>query len=548
MISVHLNPLLKEQDEYQYLTDNNMDHQNSLQNFHQLLLKTKQPKYPVLKLIFLVMGFCCINQNVTTKNQPSFFLIRIFINYDGIIPIIARIFLIQGKISKGQFNNQFKCCHNTSVLWMVIRNNKQSVYAENVNCNLQRKVCLDCIEMHQNNDESFMISDIKSDQGIQKMLNEFKQNNISKISNIYIQCYIQQYFLILQMIEQKIINELDKFEKEIWSQINMTNCLKHNSIGSQTYLKYILQKLEEIDQAKDDYLFKINDISIGCDTQVSENAGQSQLIPHLQNNKEILLKKIISSQQNQGLGDDLKQKEINENPSELIYNIIQIQDEVLNSNILKEQYENIKNIIKNDVRKFLLKIKDDSQKAQQNKEESIKLCEEGIKITNLQKYQESLEIFEQSIKLDPQNSKAYYHKGCSFSCLKKYQEAIEAFDQAIQLDHTYAEALNQKGQYFFLRLGVQLHNLQRFQEAVVMYEQAIKQDPKYFHAYLNKGISLNDLKRYLEAIEMYDSAIKLDAKNASVYYHKGVSFQNLQRNQEAIQLFEQSYSTRSQTI
>ena len=57
---------------------------------------------------------------------------------------------------------------------------------ENVNCALQRKVCLDCVDMHSKNDKEFVIVDIKNEKGIQIMVNEFKEKNIDKLNNIYL--------------------------------------------------------------------------------------------------------------------------------------------------------------------------------------------------------------------------------------------------------------------------------------------------------------------------------------------------------------------------
>ncbi|KAM3139370.1 hypothetical protein pb186bvf_008590 [Paramecium bursaria] len=431
---------------------------------------------------------------------------------------------------------------------MIDGHNEQVIIGicENVNCNqVQRKLCLSCVEIHQLNDNYFLVSDVKNEYGIKKIIDEFKKNNKYKIDNIYLQCQIQQYFLSLKLIEytqqirlkyQQLANimiELGKFEKQTWNQINVTNYLKNDNIGIQTYLQQILQKLGKTDLAKDDYLHKINDQPL--DQDKLENAKYSeifgQFIKSLKKNKVDIFKKIIKN-------DLYKKESIIDNSSDSIHKMIKIQDQILKSNILDQQYDSIKYLVTNDEAKLKKKIQFHIKKAQQNKQRSIQLCQE-----------EYGKILRGDLKICVCNQ--VRQEKC-YSLLQQRNllfKAIKIFSQAIKLDPNYVQAYNQKGEIIYKLLGIQLHQIKRYQEAIIMYDQANKLDPNNFNAYYNKGfylnnikigITLNELKRYQDAMQMFDKVIKLDSKNALAYHNKGISFQNLEKYKESIEMFNKA--------
>jgi len=67
---------------------------------------------------------------------------------------------------------------------------------------------------------------------------------------------------------------------------------------------------------------------------------------------------------------------------------------------------------------------------QKTKEQWI---DEGISLDGLKRYEEAITAFDQAIRLDPNNARAYSNKGISPNGLKRYEEAIAAFDQASRI-------------------------------------------------------------------------------------------------------------------
>ena len=53
--------------------------------------------------------------------------------------------------------------------------------------------------------------------------------------------------------------------------------------------------------------------------------------------------------------------------------------------------------------------------------------------------------YDEAIRLNPDDAKAYYNRGFAKSELEKYFEAISDYDQAIRLDPNDAKAYNNRG-------------------------------------------------------------------------------------------------------
>ena len=68
---------------------------------------------------------------------------------------------------------------------------------------------------------------------------------------------------------------------------------------------------------------------------------------------------------------------------------------------------------------------------------------------------------------------AWNNKGLALNSQGKYNESIEAYDEAIKLDPKYANAWNNKGNA--------LQNQGKYDESIEAYDEAIKLDPKFAH-------------------------------------------------------------------
>jgi len=183
----------------------------------------------------------------------------------------------------------------------------------------------------------------------------------------------------------------------------------------------------------------------------------------------------------------------------------------------------------------------------------------GLILDDLERYPEALDAYTSAIRLNPNATDAYNNQGIILSKLGQHQDALTAYERAIQADPNNATAHYHQGQILYhlqrydealkaytqaIRLnpsettaynhqGVILYTLKRYDEALASYEQALRLRPNYLAACNNKGIVLNDLKRYQDALTAYDKAIQLDTQYASAYYNKSIALRNLQRHTEA---------------
>lgn len=92
----------------------------------------------------------------------------------------------------------------------------------------------------------------------------------------------------------------------------------------------------------------------------------------------------------------------------------------------------------------------------------------------MDKYQEAVAIYDDSLKTNPQDTISWNNKGAALISINEYQEAIECFDKALKIHPKDAAALHNK--------GVSLEKLGKHQEAIKYYDQALAQDPTFEQA------------------------------------------------------------------
>ena len=76
------------------------------------------------------------------------------------------------------------------------------------------------------------------------------------------------------------------------------------------------------------------------------------------------------------------------------------------------------------------------------------VTDKGLALASIYKYEDSLDCFDQALKLNPNNAEIWYRKGLVLGKNKKFSEAEEHFDQALKLDPDFEPA--QKAKTIFL--------------------------------------------------------------------------------------------------
>ena len=139
---------------------------------------------------------------------------------------------------------------------------------------------------------------------------------------------------------------------------------------------------------------------------------------------------------------------------------------------------------------------------------------EGQRHVDEGKYYEALQAYEEGIKLSPQWTDLYYHKGTAFAKLGMIDQAVEAFDMVNQINP-------KDGVVAYYWIGRTLSGAGRNNEAVQAYQKSTQSFDTYgewypgqksiaANAWYYEGLALDALGRPDDAQNAYQNAIQLN--------------------------------------
>ena len=192
--------------------------------------------------------------------------------------------------------------------------------------------------------------------------------------------------------------------------------------------------------------------------------------------------------------------------------------------------------------------------------------ERGNQLWRLGRYQESVEAFDQAIKLKPAFIHlAYYGKGLALHSDKKYQEAVDAFDQAVKFkpdfvaawdaqSMAYGKAKKLDKALFAITQAIQLqpnnpnlynqkyivlNALGKYAEAEIAIKKAIDLSPRAAF-YVNRGFVYIQQGKWELALADYSQAILINSKDAKAYFNRGFVYVLLSDKQKAREDFQKA--------
>lgn len=83
--------------------------------------------------------------------------------------------------------------------------------------------------------------------------------------------------------------------------------------------------------------------------------------------------------------------------------------------------------------------------------ESRKYVKEGVIKFYRSDFDGAMSDFNEAIRLDPENSVAYFNRGNIYMSLKDYKNALFDYDKAIELNKNFADAYYNRGQLKFYK-------------------------------------------------------------------------------------------------
>lgn len=135
-----------------------------------------------------------------------------------------------------------------------------------------------------------------------------------------------------------------------------------------------------------------------------------------------------------------------------------------------------------------------------------KLFKKGINLMADEKLEDAIIVFEQALRIDPNNVETLMKLGYARFHIDDHGEALKIYDRVLDIDVTNPEAWNLKGLVHYEQ--------KNYSKALDSVEKAIESDPTYGMAWYNKACFLSLLNQVPESLEALKRSIEIDVKNA----------------------------------
>ncbi|MGY5139919.1 MAG: tetratricopeptide repeat protein [Candidatus Nitrosopumilus sp. Bin_571-38] len=135
-----------------------------------------------------------------------------------------------------------------------------------------------------------------------------------------------------------------------------------------------------------------------------------------------------------------------------------------------------------------------------------KLFKKGVNLMADEKLEEAIEMFEQALRIDPDNVETLMKIGYAKFHLDEHSDALKVYDKVLEIDVTNPEAWNLKGLVHYEQ--------KNYSKALDAVQKSIESDPTYGMAKYNQACFLSLLNQVPEALEALKQSIEIDVKNA----------------------------------
>lgn len=156
----------------------------------------------------------------------------------------------------------------------------------------------------------------------------------------------------------------------------------------------------------------------------------------------------------------------------------------------------------------------------------------ALLLIDAEEYNEAIVTLHKSMKLGHDNlSGIHLNLGTCLENLNRLDEALLAYQESIRIDSNNPES--------FFKLGSLLSDMDNYEEAILAYQKSINIEP-FANTYLNLGNALKNLGNHSDAISAYYQGIKLKPSDEDFYYNLGEALIKAKRPEEAVEVYEKS--------
>ena len=156
------------------------------------------------------------------------------------------------------------------------------------------------------------------------------------------------------------------------------------------------------------------------------------------------------------------------------------------------------------------------QNSQNNLDLAEKKFEEGFAADNKGDYLTAINLYTQTLELNPNYARAYHNRGLDYQRTQNFGLALEDLNKAIPLEPDSAFMYNSRGTIY--------RSLKNFNQAISDYDKAIQLDSNYSEAYSNRALAHVELKNYTQAISDCNAALQLNPNQADAYLFRAISY------------------------
>ncbi len=167
--------------------------------------------------------------------------------------------------------------------------------------------------------------------------------------------------------------------------------------------------------------------------------------------------------------------------------------------------------------------------SEENKFMSNQNVEAAWELESDDNFNGAIELFDEAIRLNPNNALAYFGRGTVYSELKQHERALADFNKSIELDANYTDAYNNRGNVYFA--------LENFDAALKDFDAAVQLNPDDGEILYNRGNTYMEKDDFDAAIRDFTKAIELDSTYAAAYFNRGLSYKILKDYEAAVDDF-----------
>ena len=143
---------------------------------------------------------------------------------------------------------------------------------------------------------------------------------------------------------------------------------------------------------------------------------------------------------------------------------------------------------------------------------------------DLNKSSEALTYHNHALKIDRDNSLAWYNRCTTLNNLRRYEEAVTSCEYSLLGDGNWGDG---EPYLAWIAKGVGLRRWGRYDQAVEAYDEAIALKPDDLTAWNNKGVALYKAGRYLESLDAFEMALEIDVDDQVAQQNRDLALQRL---------------------